>query len=87
MINIAVLERAAGECDLFSTVVDQQRASDERALVISTEIQTAAEIESLCIEDLAPDDPFFIYRGHVRSQLPLQHPGDLREAIGTIAAP
>jgi hypothetical protein len=86
MINIAVLERAAGECDLFSTVVDQQRASDERALVISTEIQTAAEIESLCVENLAPYDPFFIYRGHVRSQLPLQHPGDLREAIGTIAA-
>jgi len=70
----------------FSTAVDQQGASNERALVVPTEIQTAAEIESLCIEDLAPDDPFFIYRGHVRSQLPLQHPGDLREAIGTIAA-
>jgi len=58
-INTAVFKYAGRKCQLLGTVVDQQRAFDEFAIVKARENESASKIEMLRLKTFVPYDALF----------------------------
>ncbi len=64
MIDVAVLERAAGEGELFGAAIKHDGAFHEGAAIKAGKMNLAAEIKYLGVKGIIPEYAFFVDIGH-----------------------